>query len=66
MNAEEVAMPHIIHIQKTAPAPPKQIAVETPTMFPVLTRDAVETIRAWRKSVKLPLTFSPNSAILHP
>ena len=34
------------HIQKIAPAPPRQMAVDTPTMFPVPTRDAVETINA--------------------
>lgn len=34
------------HIQKMAPGPPRQIADETPTMFPVPTREAVETIKA--------------------
>jgi len=28
--------------QKTAPKPPRQIAVETPMIFPVPTREAVE------------------------
>ena len=36
----------VIHIQKIAPKPPRQIAVETPMMLPVPTRDAVDTIRA--------------------
>ena len=35
-------------IQKTAPGPPKHRAVETPMMFPVPTRDAVDTISAWK------------------
>ena len=35
---------HMTHIQKQAPGPPRQIAVETPIIFPVPTRDAVETI----------------------
>ena len=39
-------MTHISHIQKHAPGPPMQIAVETPTILPVPTRDAVETISA--------------------
>lgn len=40
---------HMSHIQKTAPGPPRQIAEETPTMLPVPTRDAVETIMAWNE-----------------
>ena len=44
MNADEAPMMHISHIQKHAPGPPRQIAVETPTMLPVPTREAVETI----------------------
>ena len=34
------------HIQNTAPGPPIHRAVDTPMMFPVPTREAVETIRA--------------------
>ena len=39
----------ITHIQNTEPNPPIQIADETPTIFPVPTRDAVETISAWKE-----------------
>ena len=35
----------MIHIQKTAPAPPAEMAATTPTRFPIPTRVAVETIR---------------------
>ena len=34
----------VTHIQKTAPAPPAEIAATTPTRFPIPTRVAVETI----------------------
>ena len=37
------------HIQKTAPGPPTAMAVATPAMLPVPTREAVETIRAWNE-----------------
>ena len=50
-------MIHITHIQNTAPAPPRQIAVDTPTIFPVPTREAVETIRAWKDETLLPSSF---------
>lgn len=43
MNADEAPMIHIIHIQKQAPGPPRQIAVDTPMMFPVPTLEAVDT-----------------------
>jgi len=36
----------ITHIQNTGPNPPIQIADEPPTIFPIPTRDAVETISA--------------------
>ena len=41
----------ITHIQNTEPNPPIQIADETPTIFPVHTRDAVETISAWKEEI---------------
>ena len=41
----------VIHIQKMAPAPPRQMAVDTPMMLPVPTRDAVETISAPKEEV---------------
>ena len=34
------------HSQKMAPGPPRQRAVDTPMIFPVPTRDAVDTMRA--------------------
>ena len=43
-KAEAEPMIAVIHIQKTEPKPPRQIAVETPTMLPVPTLDAVEII----------------------
>ena len=47
-STNAVALPRIavIHIQKIAPGPPKQMAVEMPAIFPVPTREAVETINA--------------------
>ena len=42
------------HIQKTAPGPPRQIAVEIPMIFPVPTRDAVETMSAWKDDTSPP------------
>ena len=45
-KAEAPPIIAVIHIQNTAPAPPAQIAVATPMMLPVPTRDAVETIKA--------------------
>ena len=45
----------MIHIQNTAPGPPTAMAVATPAMLPVPTRDAVETIMAWNDET----VFSP-------
>ena len=42
-NADAPPMIAVTHIQNTAPAPPAQIAVATPMMLPVPTRDAVES-----------------------
>lgn len=56
MNAEEAPMIHIIHIQKTDPGPPKQIAVDTPMMLPVPTREAVDTSIACSEDTE----FSPS------
>ena len=36
----------ISHIQNMDPKPPRQSAVDTPTILPVPTREAVDTIRA--------------------
>ena len=45
-------MIHISHIQKHAPGPPRHIAVETPMMFPVPTREAVDTSIACREDTE--------------
>ena len=58
MNAVEPPMRAMAHIQKTAPGPPRQIAVEMPMMLPVPTRDAVETISAWKDDTSPPSGFS--------
>ena len=42
------------HIQNTLPKPPTQMAVATPMMLPVPTREAVDTIRAWKEDTPLP------------
>ena len=45
------------HIQNTAPGPPVAMAVATPAMLPVPTREAVETMSAWNdETVFLPGT----------
>ena len=41
-------------IQNAAPAPPRQIAVETPMIFPVPTQLAVLIISAWKGEVPFP------------
>ena len=40
------------HIQKTDPKPPRHRAVEIPMILPVPTRDAVETMRAWKDDME--------------
>ena len=52
MNAEDAPMIHISHIQKQAPGPPMQIAVDTPMMFPVPTLEAVDTSIAWSEDTE--------------
>ena len=42
------------HIQKIAPGPPIAMAVAMPAMFPVPTREAVETIIAWNDEMERP------------
>ena len=51
MNAEAAPMMAMSHIQKTAPGPPMAMAVAMPTMLPVPTRDAVETMSAWNDEI---------------
>lgn len=74
MNAEDAPMIHITHIQKTDPGPPRQIAVDTPIIFHVPTREAVDTSIACREdtapsssggSRRIPID-SPNSLICTP
>ena len=43
------------HIQKMAPGPPVATAVAMPAMLPVPTREAVDTMRAWKDE----MDFSP-------
>ena len=52
MNAEDAPIMHISHIQKQAPGPPRQIAVDTHMMFPVPTREAVETSIACKEDTE--------------
>ena len=54
MNAEAAPMIHINHIQKHAPGPPRQIAVDTPIMLPVPTLEAVETSIACKEETAFP------------
>ncbi len=46
MKADAAPMMDMSHIQNTAPGPPVAMAVATPAMLPVPTREAVETISA--------------------
>ena len=47
IKAVEEPIRAVTHIQKTAPAPPAEIAATTPTRLPIPTRVAVETIKVW-------------------
>ncbi|MNN86480.1 hypothetical protein D3C81_2039050 [compost metagenome] len=48
-----VAMPSrpIIHIQNTAPGPPRLMATATPAMLPAPTRPATLRVRAWKELI---------------
>ena len=46
ISADALPIIAITHIQNTEPNPPIQIADDTPMIFPVPTRDAVDTINA--------------------
>ena len=61
MNAEDAPIIHIFHIQKHAPGPPRQIAVETPIMLPVPTLEAVETSIAYREDTKFSSSDGSNN-----
>src|SRR5690625_7238338 len=62
---KDVAAPRkaIIHIQNTAPGPPKAIAVATPPMLPMPTRLASDIIRDWNDEVPS-ADFSPTTSCL--
>ena len=49
----------IIHIQKTAPGPPTEIATATPATFPVPTREAAEIVNALNAEIP-PYSSSPS------
>ncbi|MOA33544.1 hypothetical protein D3C78_1548460 [compost metagenome] len=49
-----------IHIQNTAPGPPKVIAVATPAMLPVPTRPASVIASAWNDDTPLSLDLPSN------
>ena len=67
MNADAPPRIAVIHIQKMAPNPPRQIAVETPMILPVPTRDAVDTIRAPNEdTLRLSFGFSLTTLIDSP
>ena len=46
-NAVDAPKKATVHIQNTAPGPPKAIAVATPAMLPVPTRPDSDMVRAW-------------------
>ena len=48
------------HIQKAAPGPPTTIAVATPAILPVPTREAVAIIRAWNEEIPFSEDFFSN------
>ena len=54
-SIKAVAEPNkaMIHIQNTAPGPPVAIAVATPARFPVPTRVATLTAKAWNEEMCL-------------
>ena len=53
MNAVADPIRAITHIQNTAPGPPMAIAVATPARFPVPTRVATDTAKAWNEDMCL-------------
>src|SRR5699024_6350127 len=58
-NAVAAPKNAITHIQKTAPGPPRTIAVATPAIFPVPTRDAALMVTA----LKGEIPFEPSGRI---
>ena len=56
----------IIHIHIAAPKPPRQMAVATPTMLPVPTREAVDTISALNEDIPPSCGFSEITLIASP
>ena len=63
MKAEAAPISAMSHIQKMAPGPPVATAVAMPAMLPVPTREAVDTMRAWKDEMDFsPWTcFSPSA-----
>ena len=51
-------MSAVSHIQKTAPAPPNEIAATTPAKLPIPTRVAVATISAWTPDIEFSSFFA--------
>ncbi len=51
MKAVEEPRRAITHIQKTAPAPPAEMAATTPTRFPIPTRVAVDKNNVCRPEI---------------
>ncbi|CPQ97237.1 Uncharacterised protein [Staphylococcus aureus] len=49
----------ITHIQNTAPGPPSTIAVATPAILPVPTREAALIANAWKEDIP----FLPSSNV---
>lgn len=49
------------HIQKIAPGPPQDRAIATPAMFPVPTREASPTAKAWNEEI--PPAASPPARV---
>ena len=47
----------VIHIQKIAPGPPKNIAVATPAMFPVPTVADKAVISDWKEEISPSVAF---------
>ena len=51
MNPVAIPTSATTHIQNTAPGPPMVMAMATPTMLPVPTREASPTAKAWKEEI---------------
>lgn len=65
---KEVAAPSsaTIHIQNTAPGPPKAMAVATPPMLPMPTRLASDIISDWKDEVPFSDVSPSRSCLIIP